>query len=378
MKILLMPSSTAAELAPWITLGRRLRGLGWQALLAADPAAVPHIQAARLDAVPLDSAAPLRARAEMLFAAAQDAVLLLADAEVILLAASVAEARHLPLITVDFTPPLPKALLPRWRVLLPDLDRWRDWLVQRPDLNAFRRAQGLPALPWLPSPDMAAPVLRLAAYSPRLAAPPAAMAGTGFWLDETPPDWRAPADLLAFLAVPNAPACVLLDEALTPATEALLHGAARYHGRVLFVNLTNAPVPPQLPPDAFWTDATPLSWLLPRCTALLSSGAYSACAAALKAGVPQWILPDEGTAGIYGRLIAALGMGLPPADAAALNAEEIERGLRMLRADPGYRHKAAQLRHELRSEQGMDTALRWIQSIVMQQQRAAAEPLRPE
>lgn len=377
MKILLIPSSTTAELAPWITLGRRLRGLGWQALLAADPASVAMIQAARLDAVAVDPAAPLRVRAEMLFAAAQDGVLLLADAGAMLLAASVAEARHLPLITIDFTPPLPKALLPRWRVLLPDLERWRDWLAQRPDLNAFRRAQGLPALPWLPPPHLAAHVLRLAAYSPRLATPPAGVTGTGFWLEETPPDWRAPAELLTFLDAPNAPACVLLDDALTPATEVLLQGIARSHGRVLFVNLTNAPAPPELPPDVFWTDAAPLSWLLPRCTALLSSGAYSACAAALKAGVPQWILADDGAAGIYGRLIAALGMGLPPADGAALNAEEIERGLRMLRADPGYRHKAAQLRHELRSEQGMDTALRWIQSIVMQQQ-PAAEPLRPE
>lgn len=377
MKILLIPSSTAAEIAPWITLGRRLRGLGWQALLAADPGSVAMIQAARLEAVPIDPYAPLRVRAEMLFAAAQDGVLLLADAGALSLAASVAEARHLPLISIDFTPPLPKALLPRWRVLLPALDRWRDWLAQRPDLNAFRRMQGLPALPWLPPSHLAALVLHLAAYPSRLATPPAGVTGTGFWLDETPPDWRAPAELLTFLDAPNAPACVLLDDALTPATEVLLQGIARSHGRVLFVNLTNAPAPPELPPDVFWTDAAPLSWLLPRCAALLSAGAYSACAAALKAGVPQWILVNDGAAGIYGRLIAALGMGLPPADAAALNAEEIERGLRMLRADPGYRHKAAQLRHELRSEQGMDTALRWIQSIVMQQQ-PAAEPLRPE
>lgn len=377
MKILLIPSSTSAEPAPWITLGRRLHGLGWRALMAADSSALGAIQAARLELVLVDSAAPLRARAEMLFAAAQDAALLLADAGAASLAASVAEACHLPLITVDFAPPLPKALLPRWRVLLPGLERWSTWLAQRPDLNAFRRDQGLPALPWLPPPHLAAHVLRLAAYSPRLATPPAGVTGTGFWLEETPPDWRASAELLAFLAAPNAPACVLLDDALTPATEALLKGIVRSHGRVLFVNLTNAPAPPELPPDVFWTDAAPLSWLLPRCTALLSSGAYSACATALKAGVPQWILANDGAAGIYGRLIAALGMGLPPADAAALNAEEIERGLRMLRADPGYRHKAAQLRHELRSEQGMDTALRWIQSIVMQQ-RTAAEPLRPE
>jgi rhamnosyltransferase subunit B len=65
----------------------------------------------------------------------------------------------------------------------------------------------------------------------------------------------------------------------------------RLNGRAIFLTPYREQVPQQLPDSIFWQDYVPLSSLLPQVAMLVHHGGIGTTAEALRAGVPQLVVP---------------------------------------------------------------------------------------
>lgn len=129
--------------------------------------------------------------------------------------------------------------------------------------------------------------------------------------DAEPPDNFTP-ELAAFLAAGDKPLV------FTPGT-GNLHAQAFFKSalmavnqlgrRAIFLTKERAQVPAQLPGNVLWQPYVPLSGLLPHTAALVHHGGIGTTAEALRAGVPQLIVPFGWDQYDNGARVAALGVG---------------------------------------------------------------------
>jgi len=194
--------------------------------------------------------------------------------------------------------------IPRWLPLA-----WRHWLwarvdaglvdpVAMPDINAARARCGLAPAPHFVAHLQDVPAAHLTLF-PR-------------WFAPTPPDWPRPLHEGVFaLHDPHAEAALpaALEQFLRDGSAPLIltpgsgnRQARRWLARAVratqllgrrAVLLTphQEQVPTSLPPDMIWLPYVPLRTLLPRSAALVHHGGIGSTAEALRAGVPQVIVP---------------------------------------------------------------------------------------
>ncbi len=186
---------------------------------------------------------------------------------------------------------------------------WRHWLWRRvdarlidpvavPDINAAHARYGLPPVSHFIDRLQSIADANLTLFPP--------------WFAPTPPDWPRPLaegafplyDPQAGAAIPEALEQFLrAGEApviLTPGSgnrqarqwlERALDGARRLGRRAVVLTPHREQVPAPLPADVLWLPYVPLAALLPRAAALVHHGGIGTTAEALRAGVPQVIVP---------------------------------------------------------------------------------------
>ena len=186
---------------------------------------------------------------------------------------------------------------------------WRRWLWRRvdagmidpvavPDINAAHARYGLPPVNHFIDRLQSIADANLTLFPP--------------WFAPTPPDWPRPlAEGVFPLYDPHAGAA--LPEALeqflragdapvvlTPGSgnrqarrwlERALDGTRRLGRRAVVLTPHREQVPAPLPADVLWLPYVPLAALLPRAAALVHHGGIGTTAEALRAGVPQVIVP---------------------------------------------------------------------------------------
>jgi len=120
-----------------------------------------------------------------------------------------------------------------------------------------------------------------------------------FPLYDPSPDAPFDADLEAFLAAGDDDA-PLKPIVFTPGSgnrqaaryfERALAAVRRLGRRAIFLTPHRAQVPSRLPPEVLWHPYVPLRRLLPRVAALVHHGGIGTTAEALRAGVPQVVVP---------------------------------------------------------------------------------------
>ena len=186
---------------------------------------------------------------------------------------------------------------------------WRRWLWRRvdaamidpvavPDINAAHARYGLPPVSHFIDRLQSIADANLTLFPP--------------WFAPTPPDWPRPlAEGVFPLYDPHAGAA--LPEALeqflraggapvvlTPGSgnrqarrwlERALDGVRRLGRRAVVLTAHREQVPAPLPADVLWLPYVPLAALLPHAAALVHHGGIGTTAEALRAGVPQVIVP---------------------------------------------------------------------------------------
>ncbi|MCW5651861.1 MAG: glycosyltransferase family 1 protein [Ramlibacter sp.] len=251
-----------------------------------------------------------------------------------------------------FMGPLP---IPRWvpmgwrRALWRMVDRrWVDPVVV-PQINASRQALGLPGVDSFLNHMVQGPDLSLTLFPD--------------WFGPTQPDWPRPLISGDFqMAAPNAAAALSPElsaflEAgdrpviFTPGTghrhaasffAAAVSATTRLGLRAIFLTRERAQVPAELPPSVLWQSFVPMGALLPRARALVHHGGIGTTADALRAGLPQLVVPFAWDQFDNGARVAALGAGLV-LPARRVRPGNLARRLQRLCGTPAIAEQCAQV-----------------------------------
>lgn len=242
------------------------------------------------------------------------------------------------------------------------------WQSSRLSYSHLRRKRpeiGPPRLRW-PAPGRRIPLLL--AYSPLLVPHPAGAPlarTTGYWfLDE--PAWEPPPELAAFLADGPPPLYVGFGSMRSASTARIaaevLDGLRRSGRRAVLLrgwaNLGAA----ELPPTILAIDGAPHSWLFPRMAAIVHHGGAGTTAAALRAGVPQVVLPFTADQPFWAARVQRAGVAPPPIPAGRVTAEALAAAIAATDA-PELRRHAAELGARIRAEDGVGAAIEAIEEI---------------
>jgi UDP:flavonoid glycosyltransferase YjiC (YdhE family) len=348
-RIVITTFGTAGDINPFLALGLGLRKRGDDVLFAVEDVLRPVVEAAGFPAhhltgdamsmlgaqmrALLGKSSPLRAlrvvveaylvptlrpRIRELLLACDHADLLVASSPQVA-AAFAADLLHIPLVTVPLSPiaipsaytslqPLPVRLPPSVQRLV-NRAFWAlgGQVVGRivdPPLNQVRREYGLrPYRNWMAvGRDNTSAQLVAVAVSPSLSPPPPdwppVARETGFLFWDELGNWRAPAELSSFLS-DAAPIVALSAGSMSldmPGAFGSFYrdgvAAIRAAGaRSLLVGATDEALPDPLPPDVYALPYAPFSVIYPRCAAVIHHGGIGTAAQALRAGVPQLVVP---------------------------------------------------------------------------------------
>ena len=237
------------------------------------------------------------------------------------------------------------------------------WQAFRRDVDRFRRSLGLSGARFLgPSLPARRRPPALLGYSsllaPRAADWPEHVTVTGPWLLDAPPDFRPPQPLLDFLADGPAPVFVGFGSMTVEnpgEMSRLVVSALRRAGQRAVISTGWGALGEARGDDVFTVADLPHAWLFPRMSAVVHHGGSSTSAEALRAGVPQFVVPFLSDQPFWGHHVARVGVGPKPIPIRQLTAERLHAALVAL-ADPAMRTHAAAIGQQARKERGADVA----------------------
>jgi UDP:flavonoid glycosyltransferase YjiC (YdhE family) len=421
-RIVITTFGSTGDVNPFIALGIGLRARGHDVVFAVEDNARANVAAAGFPIYPLsgdalgmiharvgdevDQRAPLqwvrsavreyllptlRPRIRELLAACDGADLLIAGFTQVA-AVFVADLLAVPLVLVVLSPSvLPSATIAP--VPLPfRLPRHAQWAYQRVawvmslwllgrifdrPVNRIRQDYGLrPYKRWLAmKADSTAAQLVAVAVSPALCPPasdwPDIVRETGFLFWDRPTTWRMPEVLAAFFTAPGpivAVSCgsISLDRASDFATfyrHSIAAGQA-VGVRTLVIGAPPAVLPNPLPPEVCVLPFAPFSEIYPRCAAVVHHGGIGTAAQALRAGVPQLIVPWGLDQFWTAEQVQRIGAGrvLPHRRYTAARAATM---LRELLQSQDYRQRCAAIALKLGAEDGVGTLCDMIQDTLV-------------
>jgi len=185
-----------------------------------------------------------------------------------------------------------------------------------PGLNGLRRRHGLLPVRHFVQHIMAAPRLTVTLFPPWFAATqsdwPTPLVSAGFLRGGSRDAVPWPEDIEAFLSRGTPPLVVTLGTGqrfAAPVFAQAIDAAQRLGRRVLLLCARDQ-LPAALPAHAAWAPWLPLADVLPRAAALVHHGGIGTTAEALRAGVPQLVLPRAFDQFDNAARVVALGAGL--------------------------------------------------------------------
>jgi sterol 3beta-glucosyltransferase len=242
------------------------------------------------------------------------------------------------------------------------------WLWYGSFVNDFRKKLGL--LPY--SLTSFRRILRstpmLSAYSPNIIPHPAdwpeSVHVTGYFFQETPPDWQPSPELMSFLEAGEPPVYVGFGSMAGSNPEQLagliLEALDRSGQRGLLLTGWGGLHADLVPENVFVVDSAPHSWLFPRMVAVVHHGGAGTTAEGLRAGVPAVIVPFVFDQPFWGARVTALGLGPNPIPQKQLTADRLAHAIRVAVTDPGMRQRANALGTAIRAENGVRNAVRIV------------------
>ncbi|AFY35770.1 glycosyltransferase [Calothrix sp. PCC 7507] len=187
---------------------------------------------------------------------------------------------------------------------------------------------------------------------------------TGYWFLDAPADFVPPPQLLDFLANGKPPLCIgfgsMTGQNPTALREIVLTALKNTGQRGILLtgwgDIGNA----DLPNDVFKLEAIPHDWLFPQVAAVMHHGGAGTTAAALRAGIPNIIIPFFGDQPFWGQRVEALGVGPKPIPKKHLTAEKLAAAINVAVNDEEVRRRALSLGAKIRAEDGVAQAVKVI------------------
>ena len=413
MKITIFAAGSQGDIQPCVVLSKGLRQAGYRVCLAAPEDFAGFIQEHGVDYHPLrgdvqrimasetgrslmetGSANPIKTiramrtmLAPVVMKMAQDAFEACRDADALICLAvlcsfgqSIAQARNIPLVSIEPTPLLPTKAFPApgWPIqsnfsglhnrfsgmaMLQVLWQW-----YRPFVNEFRKFMGLPAYSAARFYHGLTSAPMLSAYSPIVIPHPTdwpdSVHITGYFFLDSRGDWQPSPELKTFLEAGDPPVYIGFgsmagrnpEEVATLVLDAL----AQTSLRGLLLTGWGGIRTISVPDNVFVLNSAPHSWLFPRMAAVVHHGGAGTTAEGLRAGVPTVIVPFAFDQPFWGARVKALGVGPDPIPRRKLTADSLAHALRVAVADPGMKKRAYQLGADIRAEDGIGNAVKII------------------
>jgi UDP:flavonoid glycosyltransferase YjiC (YdhE family) len=132
--------------------------------------------------------------------------------------------------------------------------------------------------------------------------------------------------------------------------------------------------PQDVPNDVFRTDDVHYPWLFPRSAAVIHHGSVGTTAEALRAGVPQVLVPTFNDGPFWAVHTRRLGVAAEPVPFTRFSHERLEASLRVALTDDSIRRRAEAVGLAVRAERGTENAVRILDEWVRDwhDQRASA------
>ncbi len=193
---------------------------------------------------------------------------------------------------------------------------------------------------------------------------------TGYWFLDAPASWQPDPSLVEFLDAGPAPVYVgfgsMFMHGGTQKTELVLEALRLSGQRAILATGWGGLSAQNAPPGVYVLNAAPHDWLLPQVSAVVHHGGAGTTAAALRAGKPAVICPFVADQPFWGRRVAALGAGPSPLSQWKMTAEKLAAAIHTAVTDPLMRQNAAALGRMIRAENGVETAVKWINRQLLQ------------
>jgi sterol 3beta-glucosyltransferase len=303
-----------------------------------------------------------------------------------LLAETVAEREHLPVVWTSLQPVAPSRFQPSclfrpWPRGVPGSTLYNTathaitgfgmWLLERQALNRARRdVLGLPPVPlYGPLKSYLAPRLCLDGYSPEVVRPPLDWGVnhhvTGYWFLDSDPDWQPPPGLTDFLATGPSPICVgfgsMHDRDADRVTKIVAQAMDRSGHRAVLLSGWGGLRPLPTSERVFSVASVPHAWLFPLTAAIVHHGGAGTTAAGLRAGVPSLVVPFMADQPFWGRRVHDLGVGPKPIPHDRLSVENLDQSVQRMVTDTAMRRRAAELGARIRAEDGVRRAVELLE-----------------
>src|SRR5512145_2693706 len=244
--------------------------------------------------------------------------------------------------------------------------------VSAPLVNPYRQQEGLFPLDDPLGADGASPQLALYAVSRFIFRPPAQWPPhyriTGyFFFDEQA--WQVDPSLEEFVAAGEPPVVITFGSmpAAAPGEQVklLLRAIEQANCRAVIQHReSELSGKSTLPGNVYATGFIPHRWLFPRAACVVHHGGAGTTAAAFRAGVPTIVVPhllDQPIWAEYARALGCAGVVIPHEQ---LTAERLTAAIAKTINAARYSRCAAQLREQVGSENGIQTACQFIEQML--------------
>lgn len=242
--------------------------------------------------------------------------------------------------------------------------------VVLPDMNTERAAVGLAPVDNLMAFLKEAPDLSLTLFPEWFGAPkpdwPRPLVTGEFPLYDPNPDAAFSPELEAFLAQGGRPLVFTHGTGNIQAGPYFSHAlaaTAQLGRRAIFLTPDRTQVPASLPSSVLWQPYLPLKKILPHAAALVHHGGIGTSAEALRAGIPQVIVPLAFDQFDNGARVQALGAGLVLRHS-KLNTRTLSTTLRRLMSTPMISVQSDALSTHLSPEPGLERVLDALSHLI--------------
>ncbi len=188
---------------------------------------------------------------------------------------------------------------------------------------------------------------------------------TGYWFLEEPPDWQPDPKLLQF--VESGPPPIYIGYGSInlgdpqDKTGRILRALELSGQRGVVLTGWGGLTRISAPPDIFFVEAVPHTWLFPRMAAVIHHGGAGTTGVGLRSGVPNIITPAGADQFAWAQRVVQLGVGPPASDMKSLSPEKLAQAINRAVHDPALRARAAALGERIRLENGIAQAVEVIE-----------------
>jgi sterol 3beta-glucosyltransferase len=202
---------------------------------------------------------------------------------------------------------------------------------------------------------------------PRPADYGAQIALTGFWFLERDPAWQPPPALADFLAAGAPPVYIgfgsMSDRDPAQMAQIAIAALQRSGRRGILATGWEGLHADALPANILRIDAAPHDWLFPRVAAVVHHGGVGTTAAALRAGVPQIIVPFSADQPLWAELVHQRRVGARPIPRRRLTVTTLAAAITATLDDGALAVRAHQLAAAVQREDGVGKAVAIVRQI---------------